>query len=156
MPCNVMNDKLWPYNTFQSGKVNKKTNNKNHTHCCVRIDFFIGCFCSDYSDKIVLSEAYEDGPAGTHTWNPRNAAASDVYASQNEGVFFLMFFVSNIIAWSMDKALFFISDKINKLSQYISTNRRKPQKKNGCFNMIYFHLFKKKKPQKMHELRKWN
>lgn len=28
MPCNVMNDKLWPYNTFQSGNINKKNKNK--------------------------------------------------------------------------------------------------------------------------------
>lgn len=44
MPCNVMNDKLWPYNTFQSGNINKKNKNKYIKNMFTLCVFYSCCF----------------------------------------------------------------------------------------------------------------
>lgn len=55
MPCNVMNDKLWPYDTFQSGKRIKRHIHKKKPPQSCRVRFlFLHCSCWSFFCLFVL------------------------------------------------------------------------------------------------------
>lgn len=146
MPCNVMNDKLWPYDTFQSGKVNKKTNKKKtHMHSCAwRVLFRSTAF------KISMWRIVLHRWSNFDRWTSRNSdskfrklAELHVCAFQNKSFCWVFFQFCQLVC--KKKLPLWIEE--NKLDDSAATKLKSDKD-------ISFSNSSRKKKQ--HEHRKWN